>query len=49
MLSSLFEAERAVYLHACAMGRRASDAALARSMLNQTNNSRAAREAPSRD
>ena len=49
MLSSLFEAERTVYRHACAIGQRSSGAVLARRMLNQADNSRFAREAPSRD
>ena len=49
MLSSLFEAERAVYLRACAIGQKSLGRVFARSTLNQTNNSRAIREAPSRD
>ena len=49
MLSSLFEAERTVYRHACAIGQRSSGAVLARRMLNQADNSRFAGEAPSRD
>ena len=49
MLSSLFEAERTVYRHAFAIGQRSSGAVLARRMLNQADNSRFAREAPSRD
>jgi len=49
MLSSLFEAERTVYRHACAIGQRSSGAVLARRMLNQADNSRFPREAPSRD